>query len=166
MLRTEFFLVVVKKEDIESIMSKSYYKYTTIKEIIIPKEGNEEHYSAIYSNFSNPLVDLKDKSLFSMSMNLNYDSGVENTFKVNFEFEKLISDGITSGIGHFYILDEDEKVLVDISNYSGNAKIEGFVTMLNKHTCKESIYKANRVITNIINGVDNSLMNPKETIVE
>lgn len=166
MLHTEFFLIVVKKEDIEPILYKSYYKYTTVKEIIILKEGNEEHYCAIYSNFSNPLVDLKDKSLFSMSMNLNYDSDVENTFKVNFEFKQLISDDITSGIGHFYILDEDEKVFVDISNYSGNAKIEGFVTMLNKHTCKESIYKANRVIVNIINGVDNSLMNPKETIVE
>ena len=166
MLHTEFFLIVVKKEDIEPILYKSYYKYTTVKEIIVPKEGKEEHYCAIYSNFSNPWVDLKDKSLFSMSMNLNYDSGVENTFKVDFEFEQLISDNITSGIGHFYILDEDEKVLVDISNYSGNAKIERFVTMLNKHTCKESIYKANRVIANIINGVDNSLMNPKETIVE
>lgn len=166
MLCTEFFLIVVKKEDIEPILYKSYYKYTTVKEIIIPKEGNEEHYCAIYSNFSNPLVDLKDKSLFSMNMNLNYDSNAENTFKVNFEFKQLINDNITSGIEHFYILDGDEKVLVDVSNYSGNAKIEGFVTMLNKYTCKESIYKANRVIVNIINGVDNSLMNPKETIVE
>lgn len=166
MLYINLFLIVVKKEDFETILSKNYIDSVTVKEIIVPKEGNEEHYCAIYSNFSNPIIDLKDKSLFSIYMELDYSANVENTICVNFKFKEVISDDGISEIEQFYILNEDERIFVDVSNYSGNKRIERFISELNKYSCGECIRMTNKLMTGIIKSADNSLKNPKETILE
>lgn len=166
MLYVNLFLVIVKKEDLETILSKNYINSVTIKEIIIPKDGNEEHYCAIYSNFSNPLLDLKDKSLFSLYMELYYSANVEDTICVNFNFKEVIYDDGISEIEQFYILNENERIFVDVSNYSGSKRVERFINELNKYSCGECIRMTNKLMTGIIKSADNSLKNPKETIVE
>ena len=166
MIYANLFLTVVKKEDIESILTKEYIKLTTIKEVIVPKEGNEEHYCVVYSNFTNPLLDLKDKSLFSLSMELDYSVNVEDTVCVDFKFKELIKENSISEIEQFYILNGDKRTLVDISNYNGVGRIERFIVELNKHSCEECIHKTNKLISRIANIADNSLKNPKEMIIE
>jgi hypothetical protein len=166
MLYINLFLIVVKKEDFETILSKNYISSVTVKEIIVPKDGNEEHYCAIYSNFSNPLIDLKDKSLFSIYMELDYSANVENTICVNFKFKEVISGGDISEIEQFYILNGDERIFVDVSNHSDGERINRFVNELNRYSCGECIRMTNKLMTGIIKSADNSLKNPKETILE
>lgn len=166
MLYANLFLVVVKKEDIEAILSKNYINSITIKEIIVPKEENEEHYCAIYSNFSNPLLDLKDKSSFSLSMELNYRANVEDTINVEFKFIELISDGIISEIKQFYILNGNERIFVDVSNGNREERAERFVNELNKYSYKECLHMTNQLIARIVKSADDSLKDPKQTIVE
>ena len=166
MLYVNLFLVIVKKEYLETILSKHYINSVTIKEIITPKEGNEEHYCAVYSNFSNPLLDLKDKPSFSLSMEMDYRTNVEDTINVDFKFKEVISDGVISEIEQFYILSGDERIFVDVSNGTREKRAEKFISELNKYSCEECIHMTNQLIAKIINSADNSLKNPKQTIVE
>lgn len=171
MLTTNLYMFVFKKNDDHLTAMESYKDFITKKEIIIPKEGVDEYYYAIYCSFVNPITVLKDDSLFSISLELLYTANVANVVdqvNIDFKFVDLINNKIVSDIDRFYILDDDdERILVDISGCERNAKIEKFVSELNKNSCKEIIRKSSQWIKSIINSVDDSLeKGEKETIVE
>lgn len=171
MLTTNLYMFVFKKNDDHLAAMESYKDFITKKEIIIPREGVDEYYYAIYCNFVNPITVLKDDSLFSISLELIYTANVANVVdqvNIDFKFVDLINNKIVSDIDRFYILDDgDERILVDISDLEENKKIEKFVSELNKNSCKEIIRKSSQWIKNIINSVDDSLeKSEKETIVE
>jgi hypothetical protein len=152
-------MFVFKKNDDHLAAMESYKDFITKKEIIIPREGVDEYYYVIYCNFVNPITVLKDDSLFSISLELIYTANVANVVdqvNIDFKFVDLINNKIVSDIDRFYILD-DERILVDISGCERNAKIEKFVSELNKNSCKEIIRKSSQWVKNIINSVDDSL---------
>lgn len=166
MLTTNLFMFVFKKNDDHLAAMESYKDLITKKEIIIPKEGVDEHYYVIYCNFSNPITVLKDDSLFSISLEMMYTANVVDQIGVEFKFDRLINNKIVSDIEKYYILDDDDRILVDISELEGNTKIEKFVSELNKNSCKEFIRKSGKLIRNIINSVDKSLeKGEKETTI-
>lgn len=166
MLTTNLFMFVFKKNDDHLAAMESYKDLITKKEIIIPKEGVDEHYYVIYCNFSNPITVLKDDSLFSISLEMMYTANVVDQIGVEFKFDHLINNKIVSDIEKYYILDGDDRILVDISELEGNTKIEKFVSELNKNSCKEFISKSGKLIRNIINSVDKSLeKGEKETTI-
>ena len=76
MLTTNLFMFVFKKNDDHLAAMESYKDLITKKEIIIPKEGVDEHYYVIYCNLSNPITVLKDDSLFSISLEMMYTANV------------------------------------------------------------------------------------------
>lgn len=159
MLTTNLYMFVFKKNDDHLAAMESYKDFITKKEIIIPREGVDEYYYVIYCNFVNPITVLKDDSLFSISLELIYTANVANVVdqvNIDFKFVDLINNKIVSDIDRFYILD-DERILVDISGCERNAKIEKFVSELNKNSCKEIIRKSSQWVKNIINSVDDSL---------
>lgn len=171
MLTTNLFMLVFKKNDEHLAAMESYKDLITKKEIIITKDGVDEHYYVIYCNFTNPMTVLKDDSLFSISLAMDYRNNVEDQLNVDLRFISLINDKITSDIEQFCILDGDvldgnARILVDVSDLEGNEKIEKFVSELNKYSCKEYIRKSNQAIRNIINSVDRSLeKGEKDTVI-
>lgn len=165
MLTTNLFMFVFKKNDDHLAAMESYKDLITKKEIIIPKEGVDEYYYVIYCNFANPMSILKDDSLFSISLEMDYTANVVDRLNVDLRFIDLINDKITSDIEQFCILDGDDRILVDISDLEGNKKIEKFVSELNKYSCKEYIRKSNKMIRNLVNSADN-LLEKDETIVD
>lgn len=124
MLTTNLFMFVFKKNDDHLAAMESYKDLITKKEIIIPKDGVDEHYYVIYCNFSNPITVLKDDSLFSISLEMMYTANVVDQIGVEFKFDHLINNKIVSDIEKYYILDGDDRILVDISELEGNTKIE------------------------------------------
>ena len=95
-----------------------------------------------------------------------YTANVVDQIGVEFKFDHLINNKIVSDIEKYYILDGDDRILVDISELEGNTKIEKFVSELNKNSCKEFIRKSGKLIRNIINSVDKSLeKGEKETTI-
>lgn len=170
MLTTNLFMFVFKKNDDHLAAMESYKDLITKKEIIIPKEGVDEHYYVIYCNFSNPMTVLKDDSLFSISLAMDYTTNVVDQLNVDLRLIELINDKITSDIEQFCILDGDVldgsvRILVDVSDLEGSKKIEKFVSELNKYSCKEYIRKSNKIIRNLVNSADN-LLEKDETIVD
>lgn len=165
MLTTNLYMFVFKKNDEHLAAMESYKDFITKKEIIIPKEGVYEHYYVIYCNFANPMTILKDDSLFSISLAMDYTANVVDQLNVDLRFIDLINNKITSDIEQFCILDGDDRILVDISDLEGNKKIEKFVSELNKYSCKEYIRKSNKMIRNLVNSADN-LLEKDETIVD
>lgn len=170
MLTTNLFMFVFKKNDDHLVAMESYKDLITKKEIIIPKEGVDEHYYVIYCNFSNPMTVLKDDSLFSISLAMDYTTNVVDQLNVDLRLIELINDKITSDIEQFCILDGDVldgsvRILVDVSDLEGSKKIEKIVSELNKYSCKEYIRKSNKMIRNLVNSADN-LLEKDETIVD
>lgn len=171
MLTTNLYMFVFKKNDEHLAAMESYKDFITKKEIIIPKEGVDEHYYVIYCNFANPMAILKDDSLFSISLAMDYTANVVDQLNVDLRLIDLINDKITSDIERFCILDGDVldgsvRILVDVSDLEENKKIEKFVSELNKYSCKEYIRKSNKVIRNLVNSADNLLEKcEKNTII-
>ena len=171
MLTTNLFMFVFKKNDDHLAAMESYKDLITKKEIIITKDGIDEHYYVIYCNFTNPMTVLKDDSLFSISLQMDYTANVVDQLNVDLRFVELINDKIVSDIEQFCILDGDvldgsARILVNVSDLEGNKKIEKFVSELNKYSCKEYIRKSNQAIRNIINSVDRSLeKGEKDTVI-
>lgn len=165
MLTTNLYMFVFKKNDEHLAAMKSYKDFIAKKEIIISKDGVDEHYYVIYCNFANPMSILKDDSLFSISLEMDYTANVVDRLNVDLRFIDLINNKITSDIEQFCILDGDDRILVDISDLEGNKKIEKFVSELNKYSCKEYIRKSNKMIRNFVNSADN-LLEKDETIVD
>lgn len=160
MLSTNLFLSLVKKDDIESILPETYFKFTTVKEIIIPKEGNEEHCCIIYSNFPDPLMGPENKSLFSATMEMTYtvhSDNEGNSVTTGFKLKEIINSDIILEINRIYILNGDEKIPVDINKQNGDNHVEKFINALNKHTNKEFVCKFNQVFVNIVNVIDSAL---------
>ena len=158
-------MFVFKKNDEHLTAMESYKDFITKKEIIISKDVVDEHYYVIYCNFANPMSILKDGSLFSISLEMDYTANVVDRLNVDLRFIDLINNKITSDIEQFCILDGDDRILVDISDLEGNKKIEKFVSELNKYSCKEYIRKSNKMIRNLVNSADN-LLEKDETIVD
>lgn len=170
MLTTNLFMFVFKKNDDYLAQMESYKDLITKKEIIITKDGVDEHYYVIYCNFTNPMTVLKDDSLFSISLAMDYTTNVVDQLNVDLRLIELINDKITSDIEQFCILDGDVldgsvRILVDVSDLEGSKKIEKFVSELNKYSCKEYIRKSNKMIRNLVNSADN-LLEKDETIVD
>lgn len=158
MLTTNLFLSLVKKNDIESILPEAYFKFTTVKEIIIPKEGNEEHYCIIYSNFPNPLMGPENKLLFSATMEMTYVAGENGSIFANFEIKESNNEDIILETDRLYILNGDEKILVDINKQKGVDNVEKFLNALNTHVVKEFVFKFNMRLANIVITINNSLI--------
>lgn len=158
MLTTNLFLSLVKKNDIESILPEAYFKFTTVKEIIIPKEGNEEHYCIIYSNFPNPLMGPENKLLFSATMEMTYVAGENGSIFSNFEIKESNNEDIILETDRLYILNGDGKILVDINKQKGVDNVEKFLNTLNTHVVKEFIFKFNMRLANIVITINNSLI--------
>lgn len=158
MLTTNLFLSLVKKNDIESILPETYFKFTTVKEIIIPKEGNEEHYCIIYSNFPNPLMGPENKLLFSATMEMTYVAGENGSIFSNFEIKESNNEDIILETDRLYILNGDEKILVDINKQKGVDNVEKFLNALNTHVVKEFVFKFNMRLANIVITINNSLI--------
>lgn len=158
MLTTNLFLSLVKKNDIESILPEAYFKFTTVKEIIIPKEGNEEHYCIIYSNFPNPLMGPENKLLFSATMEMTYVAGENGSIFANFEIKESNNEDIILETDRLYILNGDEKILVDINKQKGVDNVEKFLNVLNTHVVKEFVFKFNMRLANIVITINNSLI--------
>lgn len=165
MLTTNLYMFVFKKNDEHLAAMESYKDFITKKEIIISKDGVDEHYYVIYCKFANPMSILKDDSLFSISLEMDYTANVVDRLNVDLRFIDLINNKITSDIEQFCILDGDDRILVDISDLEGNKKIEKFVSELNKYSCKEYIRKSNKMIRNLVNSAD-ILLEKDETIVD
>ena len=158
MLTTNLFLSLVKKNDIESILPETYFKFTTVKEIIIPKEGNEEHYCIIYSNFQNPLMGPENKLLFSATMEMTYVAGENGSIFANFEIKESNNEDIILETDRLYILNGDEKILVDINKQKVVDNVEKFLNALNTHVVNEFVFKFNMRLANIVITINNSLI--------
>ena len=165
MLTTNLYMFMFKKNDDYLAQMESYNNFITKKEIIIPKDGIDEHYYVIYCNFGNPSTVLKDDTLFLISIKMEYSTSEADNFGIGFKFNNLITDKIVSDIGQFYILDGDKQIIVDVSKQEGNEKIGKFVTELNKYSGKEFIYKSNQLIKKLMNIMDD-LLEKDETIVD